>query len=385
MSNQPVEDWDPKSDAVQRDQRSAYDEMRRHCPVAYSDFLGWSLFRHDDIVRVLNDHDTFSNAVSKHLTVPNGIDPPEHAGYRRVIEPYFQPQRMARFEPQCRRIAADLVESLRPHEEAEFMDAFCHRFAVEVQCAFLGWPSDMCESLRVWTQKNRTATLSGDRGAMAEIAREFEDCIMQLLQMRRSAPISPNSDIVASLMAQTVAYRPLQDDEIISILRNWTVGEIGTISAAIGILVCYLSEHTELQQRLRAQTSLLPDAIEEILRMHGPLVANRRITTRPVEIGGRKIDAGERISLIWISGNRDERVFEQPEEFRLGRDPAANLLYGAGIHVCPGAPLARMEIRVAMEELLARTIRFGPIAGRPPVNAAYPASGYSALPLRMLF
>ena len=175
----------------------------------------------------------------------------------------------------------------------------------------------------------------------------------------------------------------MRDEEIVSILRNWTVGEVGTISASVGILVHYISEHADLQQRLSAQPSLLPAAIEEILRIHGPLVANRRITTRPVEIGGRKIGAGERISLIWISANRDGRVFEDPEAFRLDRDPAANLLYGAGIHVCPGAPLARMEMRVAIEELLAHTTRIEPIPDRPPTSAVYPASGFATLPLRI--
>jgi len=148
-------------------------------------------------------------------------------------------------------------------------------------------------------------------------------------------------------------------------------------------LVHYISEHADLQRRLRAQPSLLPAAIEEILRIHGPLVANRRITTHPVEMGGRKIGAGERISLIWISANRDGRVFEDPDAFRLDRDPAANLLYGAGIHVCPGAPLARMEMRVSMEELLARTTRIDPIPDRPPASAVYPASGFATLPLRI--
>lgn len=177
--------------------------------------------------------------------------------------------------------------------------------------------------------------------------------------------------------------RHLKDDEIVSILRNWTVGEVGTISASVGILVHYISERVDVQQQLRAQPSLLSDAIEEILRIYGPLIANRRITTRPVEIGGRKIGAGERISLIWVSANRDDRVFDDPETFRPNRDQAGNLLYGAGIHVCPGAPLARMEMRLVMEELLARTTRISLIPEKPPTNAIYPASGFASLSLRI--
>jgi hypothetical protein len=218
---------------------------------------------------------------------------------------------------------------------------------------------------------------------MTKIAREFTDYVDELLQVRRAAGAQASDDITTSLLRQQAWARPLRDEEIVSVLRNWTVGEIGTISAAIGILIQYITEHADLQQRLRAESSLLPAAIEEILRIHGPLVANRRITTRPVEIGGRKIGAGERVSLIWISANRDGRVFEDPGAFRLDRDPDANLLYGAGIHVCPGAPLARMEMHVAMEELLTNTTRIDPIQDKPPTRAVYPASGFATMPLRI--
>mgnify|MGYP000878694858 FL=1 len=377
------DDWDPKSDAVQRDQRAAYDGMRERCPVAYSDFLGWSLFRHQDIVRVLNDPDTFSNAVSRHLSVPDGMDPPEHTEFRRMILPYFRPERVDAFEPQCREIAANLLQSLLERDELEFIGDFAHWFAVRIQCASLGWPLEMCEPLRLWTQKNHQATFARDRQAMTEIAREFEGYVHQLLQSRRAAGAQAGDDITSSLLRQEVQGRPLRDDEIVSVLRNWTVGEVGTISAALGILVHYLSQHPDLQQQLRAQPSLLPAAIEEILRIHGPLVANRRITTRPVEIGGRTIAAGERLSLIWISANRDGRVFEDPEAYRADRDQAENLLYGAGIHVCPGAPLARMEMRVAMEELLGRTTGIAPIPAKPPTAAVYPGSGFATLNLRI--
>lgn len=377
------QDWDPRSDAVTRDHRGACDKMRERCPVAYSDFLGWSLFRHDDIVRVLNDPATFSSVVSKHVSVPNGMDPPEHSGYRRVIEPYFRPERVNAFEPEFRKIAAALVESLGESGQVELIGAFSRRFAVQVQCAFLGWPARMHEPLHDWTLKNRRATFAQDRAAIAAVASEFEGYVDALLHARRGNGVRPQRDITASLIQEKVAGRPLGDAEIASILRNWTVGEIGTISAAIGILVHHLCQDAQLQQRLRAHPSLLPDAIEEILRIHGPLVANRRVTTRAVEIGGRKIEAGQRITLMWIPANRDGRVFKDPEAVRLGRDQGPNLLYGAGIHVCPGACLARMELRVAMEELLARTTSITGVDGMPATCAIYPDSGFATLFVRV--
>lgn len=383
MNDKRKPDWDPRSEEVVRDQRAAYDEMRERCPVAYSEFMQWSLFRHEDVSRVLHDHKTFSNAVSRHLSVPNGMDPPEHTKYRRIIESYFTVQRMDAFEPVCRQLVAELVRDVLASGEVELMADFALPFAVRVQCAFLGWPPTLRERLVRWTRKNYEATLAQDLQAMSEIAREFEGFIDGMLETRMQTGAKPEDDVMGALTHEKVWGRPLSNEEIASILRNWTVGEIGTISASVGILIHHLSQHVELQQRLRAQPLLLPAAIDEILRIHGPLVANRRVTTRKVEIGGQKIDAGERISLNWVSANRDGRVFEDPQAFRLDRDPAANLLYGAGVHVCPGAPLARMEMRVCLEQLLERTTRIQDVPGKAPRLAVYPASGFATLPLQV--
>ena len=381
--NRPEPDWNPTSREVLRDQRAAYDEMRRRCPVAYSEFMGWSLFRHEDVTRVLLDHETFSSAVSQHLSVPSGMDQPEHTEYRRIIEPYFSAKRMEVFEPLCREIATKLVQSLSAYKEAEFIADAAMPFAVQVQCAFLGWPASLQESLVRWTRKNYEATLAQDRKAMSEIALQFEGLIDDLLETRLQANAGPETDLTATLMHERVWGRPLSNEEVASILRNWTVGEIGTISASVGILAHYLAGHADLQKELRAKPDLLPPAIEEILRIFGPLVSNRRVTTRPVEIGGRTIAAGERITLMWIAANRDERVFEDPDSYRLNRDQSRNLLWGAGIHVCPGAPLARLEMRVFLEELLSRTGEIALTPEKTPALAVYPASGFANLPLRI--
>lgn len=382
MNEPHPRDWDPQSEEVARAPLAAYDDMRRRCPVAYSEFLGWSLFRHQDVVRVLLDHETFSNAVSRHLSVPNGMDPPEHTPYRRIIEPYFSAERMTAFEPVCRDIVVGLVRDLSVHGELEFVARTAMPFAEQVQCAFLGWPSSLHGRLATWTRKNHAATQARDRQAMSAIALEFEELIDHLIETRLRDDTHSKSDITAALMNEKVWGRPLSNEEVASILRNWTVGEIGTISASIGILVQFLAEHPELQRQLRCEPDLLPPAIEEILRIHGPLVSNRRVTTRPVEIGGKKIGEGERISVNWISANRDETVFDDPDSFRLDRDQSENLLYGAGIHICPGAPLARLELRVFLEEILAHTREITPVPGKPATPALYPAGGFSTLPLR---
>ena len=379
------EDWDPRSQPVLDDQIAAYDSMRQRCPVAYSDYLHWSLFRHADVMRVLYDHHTFSNAVSGHVSVPNGMDPPQHTVYRRLIEPYFEASRMAAFAPVCRGIAAELVSRLPADGECELMAEFADEFALRIQCAFLGWPDELRAPLRAWIRDNHKARLAHDRAALAAVAHEFDRHVQTQLDARRQAGTAA-ADVTAQLMRERVdtggGERLLDDEELTSVLRNWTVGELGTIAACVGIVAQYLAERAPLQEQLHAAPALLPAAIDEILRIHAPLIANRRVALHPADFGGREVEVGERISLIWAAANRDEAVFGDPDEFRLDRDPALNLLYGAGIHVCPGAPLARLELEVVVQELLAAR-RLALVAERPPLRAMYPASGFSRLPLRL--
>lgn len=381
MSENPHELWDPRSPEVLTDQIAAYDEMRGRCPIAHSDFLGWSVFRHAEVLRILNDHRRFSNAVSVHLNVPNGMDPPEHTRYRAIVDRYFEPAIIDAFEPKCRGIARELVAGLPTGELVRMMSEFAEVFALRVQCAFMGWPESLHEPLRQWTKRNREATLARDREAMDAIALQFDGYISTMLDERRKAGDRAPDDLTTALLRERIEGRPLSDEEIVSIVRNWTVGELGTIAASVGIIAHFLATNRQIQERLRAERALLPTAIDEILRIHAPLISNRRVSTHEVEVGGRQLAAGERLTVLWASANRDEAVFGDPDEFRLDRDPQDNLLYGAGIHVCPGAPLARLELRVLFEELLDGTARLDPVPGQDAVRAIYPGSGFAKLPL----
>lgn len=381
MNQTKPADWDPGSAEVRDDPIAAYDAMRKRCPVAHSDYLWWSLFRHEDVVRVLEDHETFSNAATNHLSIPNAMDPPEHTPFRKIIDGYFTPEHMQAFEPVCRQIAATLVAEQPRGEIFELLAAFAQPFALRIQCAFMGWHDTLHEPLRQWIGKNHQATRAGDRSAMAKIAVEFDGYIKQQLVIRHDADGQAPGDVTNRLLHEHINGRPLSDEEIVSIVRNWTVGELGTIAASVGILVHYLAAHPALQTELRQNPSNLPDAIDEILRIHAPLTANRRVTTCPVKIGDRKIDADQRITLIWAAANRDESVFGDPDAFDPVKNRDKNLLYGAGVHACPGAPLARLELRLLMESLLANTDQITLASDQSPERASFPASGYSSLPV----
>lgn len=372
-------DWDPRRPEVLSDQIGAYDRMRETCPVAYSGYLGWSVFRHQDVLQVLGDHETFSNVVSRHPSVPNGMDPPEHTRYRGMIEPYFAPERIAAFEPVFRGIARNLVASLGRAPSCDVIRDFAEPYAVGIQCGFLGWPQTLHAPLLQWIYKNRAATLARDAEATAAVALEFDGYIRSQLTLREQAGADAGDDLTTCLLRQTIDGHALDHSQIVSILRNWTVGELGTIAACVGIVLHFLAEHPDVQSRLRQDPSQLPLAIEEILRLHGPLISNRRVATRAVTIGGRTIKAGDRITVMWASANRDGAAFMDAEQFHPQRDQSNNLLYGAGIHVCPGAQLARMQLRIVLEELLDGLDPFALQARSQPVRAIYPASGFSSL------
>jgi cytochrome P450 len=380
-SNSQPQDWNPRATEVLGDPLRAYDALRRRCPVARSDYLHWSVLRHADVMRVLHDPDNFGNAASSHVSIPNGMDPPEHTPWRALVERYFTPAQVAAFAPVARATVRPLVQAL-PAGALEWMEGFAHDCAVRLLCAFMEWPQQLEAPLREWTRRNQAATLAGDRQAMAAVAFEFDAQIRAQLEACRAQP-RPGTDPTSRLLRETIEGRPVRDDELVSILRNWTVGELSTLAASIGILAGYLAAHPDLQRRLRSHPELLGPAIDEILRIHPPLIANRRVVRQRACVGQRPLGGGARVTLLWASANRDEAVFGDPDAFRLDRDPALNLLYGAGLHVCPGADLSRLQLRVVIEELLAGTGELALESDRPAVHARYPAGGFSEIVLHV--
>ncbi len=380
MSEMQHEDWNPLDPAVLENQRRAYDAMRERCPVAYSEFMGWSLFRHGDVVAVLDDVEAYSNA-SRFLAIPNGMDPPLHDSHRAALDPLFDRDRMTRLEPRVREIAIELTESMRAGGEAEFVAAFAMPFAFRTLCALLGWPERQWESLGGWAHDNQVAAVTRTPGVGKALASLFSEHVTANLALHRAAP-DDTDDATRRLLDTEVDGVRLDDDQIVAVLRNWAAGH-GTVVAGLGILVLHLARLPEFQERLRRDFSLIPAAIEEILRSDGPLVANPRTTTREVEIGGRTIPKGEKLTLMWIAANRDPRAFEYPDTLRIERSLEAGMVWGRGIHVCQGVPLARLEMRVALEELLARTDRFE-LTAVAPQRAIYPINGLASLSVRFV-
>lgn len=378
-------DWSPTSDAVAADQRAAYDAMRARCPVARDSTGAWTLFRHADVVAAALDPATFSSRVSRHLNVPNGMDGAEHARFRALIDPYLAPGPVARLEPRFRRLAADLVRSLPGDRAVEVVGELGARFAVRAQSAWLGWPAELEDALLRWMDDNLEATRSRRLTRTAAVAERFDAIVRSLIEARRRAGDDAPDDVTTRLLGERVDGRPLTDEEIISILRNWTAGDLGSIAACIGVVVHRLAVDAGLQERLRGAGpgEGLDAEIDEILRIDDPFVSNRRVATADVEVGGRTIRAGERVVLNWTAANRDPQVMDDPDAYRPAANAPDNVVYGVGVHECPGRGLATLELRVAVEELLAATSAIELAPGADPVREAPPRGGYRTVPVRL--
>lgn len=378
-------DWNPRGPRVRRDPVAAYDALRTHCPVARGPDGAWTLFSHADVTAVALDHTTFSNAVSQHLQVPNGMDGAVHSAYRAVVDRYFTPERMHALEPRVRHVADDLVAGLDVPGPVDAV-ALGARFAVRAQSAWLGWPAALEEELLGWVAENRAATRSRDRARTTAAARHFTAIIRSLTQERRDAGEHAPDDVTTELVRDRVDGRPLTDDEIVSILRNWTGGDLGSMALCAGVVLTYLADHPDLQAHLRAG---VPDreldrVLDEILRIDDPFVSNRRIATEPVTIGGRHVAAGDQVLVSWTAANRDPRIFGDPDGFEPDAHAPYNLVWGIGKHVCPGRPLATLELRALTRAVLAATSAVEPDPDRPRERERPPAGGLASAPLVLL-
>ena len=364
------------------DQRSSYDALRARCAVA-REAGTWVALRHVEVVAAATDAETFSSKVSLRRAIPNSLDGTDHAAYRTVVDRYLTDERVAREEPQCRAHAAAIIDALPRGMTVKTIAHIGTPYAVRSQSTWLGWPADLEDELVGWIHDNHAATRSGNRDRMAEVAERFDQMIRELLKTRRNAPIA---DVTSELLSDTVDGRPLTTEEIVSILRNWTAGDLGSLATSVGVIVHFLATNPTIQRQVRtlvetSDRAALAAAAEEILRIDDPFVSNRRVASRAVNLGGEEIAKGEQLLLNWTAANRDPLVFGDPDRYDPERNADANLVFGIGPHVCPGRTLTLMELRVMLEELMARTNWIDPAPDRPAVRETPPVGGWARVPI----
>ncbi|MFV0633896.1 cytochrome P450 [Demequina sp.] len=345
-----------ESAPLDADERSRLDALRSRCPVAHEDG-SYVALSHAAVVAIALDAHTFSSAHPTRRAIPNSLDGAEHTAYREVIDQFLTPERVAAQEPQCREVARTLVASLPRDVTVTAIASLGVPFAVRTQSAWLGWPTSLEASLVTWMADNHAATRSGDRARTSDVAQRFDAMIHDLMDARRGRPAT---DVTGEVMEATVDGVPLTDEEIVSVLRNWTAGDLGSIAASIGVIVHMLAERPAVQRDVRAlveagDQAAVAASVEEMLRIDDPFITNRRTATADHAVEGVTVPAGSTVMLNWTAANRDPEVFGNPDAYDPAGNAHANLVFGAGAHVCPGRDLTLMELRVVVEELLAGT------------------------------
>jgi cytochrome P450 len=395
MTNNDVSthDWDPQAPEVRADQRSAYDSLRRRCPVARDAAGTWMLLRHDDVRRAALDDTTFSSAASRFQSAPNSMDGDLHRRFRKVVDGFLEPKRVAALVPTFRGIAEEVVAALPHGVTIDATEDLGLLVAVRAQSRWLGWTTEIEQALCTWVRDNHVATRSGELARTQVIASRFDDIVRQQLVNRRTAVLggSPDLDVTAELMQTKVedpaapgGERLLTEVETISVLRNWTSGDLGSVARAIGVVIHYVAAHADVQAELRnalQDTLALDLAIDEILRMDDPFVFNRRVTTREARIGGRTVPEGARVLLNWTAANRDPAVFGAPDAYRPVENAPHNLVYGIGRHACPGRALATHELREALTAALRATRSIRPSSNQQATRETLPLGGYARVPV----
>lgn len=387
-STDPGPVFDPLVSDTATDPHDLYRRMRASCPVAHSDrFNGfWAVTKYADVRRVLIESDTFITSVQNIVPKiaftgrrpPLHLDPPEHTVYRRVLNPLMSNQRVAEVEPVVRSYAVECLRPLLAAGAGDWGVAFAGNFPVMSFAHFLNVSNEMMGRVQGHFLHFNRAIKDDDAVGMKQASLALYDLTRELIADRQREPGDPAVDPATALLAARVDGEPLPLEMIVGTLRQVLLVGIVAPRFVLGSFAVHLAGDRELQDKLRSEPARIPDAVEELLRLYSPYRGFARTANRDVMIRGCPIAKDEPIAMVFTSANRDEEVFDEPDSFRLGR-PQRHLAFGLGPHQCPGASWARMELRVALEELLGRTAGFA-LAG-PVEMTRWPEFGPESVPL----
>ncbi len=341
-----------------------YERMRRTAPVHHDEANGlWSVFRFDDVERVLSDFRGFSSRfgvydedgepLSPIASSMIGTDPPSHTKLRTIVSGAFTSRAIADLEPRIRAVTARLLEPVAAAGSMDVVTDLAEPLPVTVIAEMLGIPAEDRTRFKEWS--DAIVGLSNQFGGgddeaarrQAEVGRYF----LRVIEDRRE---HPGPDLISRVVHAEVDGERLSDREVLGFCVLLLVAGNETTTNLIGNAVQCFLEHPEAAARVAADPRLLPAAVEEVLRYRSPVRTMFRVATQDTRLDGGTIRAGDSV-LAWIgSANRDEGKFADATRFDVGRTPNPHIAFGHGIHQCLGAPLARLEGRIAIEGLLAR-------------------------------
>ncbi|MFD5420947.1 cytochrome P450 [Streptomyces sp. NPDC127069] len=370
------DEYDPFSEAHRANPHAFFERARDEAPVFYSPVLdAWVVTRHQEAVQVLRDHDRFSvgiyHARSSHHTPETRailgtspitghplvmMDPPELTLQRKILSRTFSAQRVTALESRVRRLSMRLIDDLQPLGEVDFMARFANPFPILVIGSLLGVPEADFPQLAVWSN-HRTALMYGEvppeeQPAMARSSVALEHYILDLAERRRQ---ELGDDLASDLIRASEDEAPMTAMEVAATLRVLLTGGFETTVKLLGNTMLRLLSEWRLWEEVVAHPDRIDDVVEEELRLDGPAMSTMRRAKRPTEVAGMKIPEGGLVQVVLASANRDKAICPNGETYDHTRKPAGpHLSFGFGAHFCIGAPLALLEMRIALEQLAER-------------------------------
>ena len=342
--------------------------LRNEAPLYHNEEYGfYALSRHDDLLRVLSDRETFIsgkggvyNVITQGIQMPPGLfifeDPPTHTMHRGIVSRLFTPRAVNGLEPQIRALCEEIVDGLVGRDHFDFMRDFALQLPVQVIGMLVGVPREDQADLLAVFQKNLHEGSANPESQLAQGIMESAKWFNNYLDWREK---NPSDDVMTELMQfefedETGATRTLRREEIVTYLTLITSAGSDTTATAIAWAGSLLSDHPDQRRELVKDPSLITNAVEEVLRYEPPSYHFCRVSSVETEFHGEKVPADSIIVMLPPSANRDERVFEDSERFDIHRKQGQIFTFSYGRHFCLGANLARLEARVALETILPR-------------------------------
>ncbi|ORB47444.1 cytochrome P450 [Mycobacterium persicum] len=289
--------------------------------------------------------------------IPLQIDPPEHAKYRRILDPLFTPREMARREPHVTALVNEMIDRFAGRGECDFHAEFAVPLPCTVFLQLLGLPLDDLDRFLEW--KDGVIRPAGSTGyddrheASAAVAQQIYDYFDRAIDDHIA---NPRDDVLSAMIAANVkglegpAGQPLSREELLDICFLFLIAGLDTVTDSLDCFFVYLARHPDHRRQLIEQPDVLPHAVEELLRWETPVPGVARVAMQDVEVGGCPIRKGERVSPLLGAANTDPAEFPDPERVDFTRNPNRHRAFGGGPHRCLGSHLARMELRVALRE-----------------------------------
>jgi cytochrome P450 len=357
--------------------QAEYARLRARCPVARMPVIGLPIVsRHEDVMWALRHPEVFSSEMAAQIAlgterpmIPQQIDPPRQTRYRKILDPQFSRKRMAELEPRVRAHANELIDAIVDRGECEFDAAF----AIPLPCtAFLGLMGLPQEELGLFLELKdgiiRPPTSPGDlESGKAYREKTGRRIYAYFERMIDESLAHPRDDIMSYLVRAEIDGEKLSRNDILDICFLFLLGGLDTVTATLGCSVAYLAENPAQRRRLVEDPAKIPAAVEELLRWETPVMAIPRLAVQDVTLSGREIKKGELVTFLIGSANTDETAFEEAHRVDFDREANRHIAFGAGPHRCLGSHLARMELRIALEEWHRRIPDYAIKPGEKPV------------------